>query len=361
MRIDNRSFDILIHEERSGKLRSDEGKPNKVSRKASVDKEFGGVGEHFSKFEAVPTNLRNNGRSSMNHFNPRNSQDNFFTDNDFDFGGNGNSAAFNRKSSMPIRVSRTKNNEDKFVTNSFANFNEFNNKFSSGRQSVNPGTNQNSSNRVNNPLLVDVNDIYSDSKKPTVTDSKEILNSIKFDLTGEEVFRQNQNALKDFDASKIGGGNVSSTDWMDKNTNVNFGNLNSVTNLIPTGSYGQNNVNSNSNIYTGSNNLSNNGNNNGFNQMNNNFNHNFGGNNLGVNFTNSTYTTDNNSFIDNSQSVNFNSNINMGVNINQNSQTNPIGSNVANNNSDNMNDLKVSMSYITFKGVILLYSSYKIF
>ncbi len=88
MRIDNRSFDILIQEERTGKLQAE---AEVSTGKLNIKNSFEGVEDRFSNFEQVPSNLRNNGRGSMTNFNPRNSQDNFFTDKDFDFnGGNGN-------------------------------------------------------------------------------------------------------------------------------------------------------------------------------------------------------------------------------------------------------------------------------
>jgi hypothetical protein len=236
MRIDNRSFDILVQEERSGKLRSDEeNSSNKISKKSSFDS---GLDDRFSKFEPVPGNLRSNSKISNTNMNPRNSQDNFFNDQDFDFNGGGNNlnTNFNTRSSMGgfstiNRKTSLQTAEDKNL-NSYNDFNEFNNKFSTGfRQSL-PGHRSNTnptstsggvpiSSKVGNGLLVDVNEIYSDSRKTTVTDNKEILKNLNFGMSSrEDVFLQNQKALQNFDVNNL-------TSEENCNDNNNQDNLNS--------------------------------------------------------------------------------------------------------------------------------------
>ncbi len=238
MRIDNRSFDILVQEERSGKLRSDgENESNKISKKSSFDT---GLDDRFSKFEPVPGNLRSNSRISNTNMNPRNSQDNFFNDQDFDFnggGGNNLNTNFNKRGSMAgfstiNRKTSLQTPEDKNL-NSYNDFNEFNNKFSTGfRQSL-PGQRSNTNptstsgvpitSKAGNGLLVDVNEIYSDSRKTTVTDNKEILKNLNFDTSiREDVFLQNQKALQNFDVNNL----TSEENWNDNNNQNNLNNQN---------------------------------------------------------------------------------------------------------------------------------------
>ena len=206
MRVDNRSFDILIQEERSGKLKSDNKEDvAKVTSKKVVEEE---VSNNHPKFSPMPSNLRTNPRGSVSNVNnPRNSNaGNFFNDDDFEFNNGNNGHDNNRNARRSVIPAESRNTPGNNQTNNFANFNEFTNKFSSS------GVNTNKS---NSGSLLEVNDIGN--RRDVAKDNKNLLNQINFDEVlgssrGEnnksEVYKHNQNVLNNFNILPLGEENI---------------------------------------------------------------------------------------------------------------------------------------------------------
>jgi hypothetical protein len=377
MRIDNRAFEILIQEERSGKLRAENAQQVKKPEESS---DWNGPSneKRFSKFEQIPSNLRSNPRQSNGSINnPRNSDaGNFFNDGDFDFNSDNN----NNNRNMRNLQNRPNTNEQSI--NSFSNFSEFTNKFSnsnvnSNTSSVNTvprgsytnNTNQRSNtnpvSHQNQGLLVDFNDIVPEKRK--VTDNKELLNQINFDIGGHvannssennfDVFNHNKNVLSNISLPNVnddfGGipntfsssGNSFGNPISNTNTN-NFNNIQNTQNVQQAGNF--NNINMSNNGFSGSQNVQNMGN-------------------VNVNFFDST---NNNNNLSNTNPQNRYNNVNVGSSNNfyspmsnnkdftvgesssgQNTTNNfsvetGVGNNSSSGNNENTNDFKVNKEEI---------------
>jgi hypothetical protein len=276
MRIDNRAFEILIQEERTGKLRSENTQQVKKQEESS-DWNDPSSEKRFSKFEQIPSNLRSNARPSNGSLNnPRNSDaGNFFNDGDFDFNNDNNN---NQNFRNP--QNRASTNEKSI--NSFSNFSEFTNKFSNSNvnssSSSNPrgsytnNTNQRSNTNPvpsqSNALLVDFNDIVPEKRK--VTDNKEVLNQINFDLgipvtnnsteNNFDVFNHNKNVLSNLSMPNINDefGGIQNTFSSGGNTGNNFSNIQNIQNVQQVDNF--NNLNMNNNGLRGNQNVQNTGN-----------------------------------------------------------------------------------------------------
>jgi hypothetical protein len=377
MRIDNRAFEILIQEERSGKLRAENAQQVKKPEESS---DWNGPSneKRFSKFEQIPSNLRSNPRQSNGSINnPRNSDaGNFFNDGDFDFNSDNN----NNNRNMRNLQNRPNTNEQSI--NSFSNFSEFTNKFSnsnvnSNTSSVNTvprgsytnNTNQRSNtnpvSHQNQGLLVDFNDIVPEKRK--VTDNKELLNQINFDFGGPvannssennfDVFNHNKNVLSNISLPNVnddfGGipntfsssGNSFGNPTSNANAN-NFNNIQNTQNIQQAGNF--NNINMSNNGFSGSQNVQNMGN-------------------VNVNFFDST---NNNNNLSNTNPQNRYNNVNVGSSNNfyspmsnnndftvgesssgQNTTNNfsvetGVGNNSSSGNNENTNDFKVNKEEI---------------
>lgn len=275
MRIDNRAFEILIQEERTGKLRVENTQQVKKQEEIS-DWNDPSSEKRFSKFEQTPSNLRSNARPSNGSLNnPRNSDaGNFFNDGDFDFNNDNNN---NRN--MKNFQNRPSTNEKSI--NSFSNFSEFTNKFSnsnvnSNNSSMARGSYSNNNQRSNtNPvsnqnqgLLVDFNDIIPEKKK--VTDNKEVLNQINFDLgmpvtnnsteNNFDVFNHNKNVLNNLSIPNVDDDfrGIPNTFSSGVNTGNNLNNIENIQNVQQVGNF--NNFNMSSNGFIGNHSVQNTGN-----------------------------------------------------------------------------------------------------
>jgi hypothetical protein len=309
LRIDNRTFDILIQEERTGRLREETTQVQNRTKSADPYENDNQMNK-FSKFEGVPNNLR---RGTVNNVsnNPRISGADDFFGNDFEFNDFSNNRQVNQNN---IRAQA--NVQNKSDVKDFGNFNEFSNKFSN----PNPGNSINNkrsitpNNAIKKNVLLDVNDIFNENSKPTNVNSKDVFNQINFDMSipdnskksNFDVFQHNQNVLNNFSLPE---------DEPEKNFNnegVNF----QKSNLSNMGLFdqGNSNVNSSDNFT-----LKNQANNNNNNQINDFF-----------NVGNRSATPTNQSNV-----TNFN-NFNM---LNQNESP---------TKSNNMNDFKVFKLFLTF-------------
>lgn len=225
LRIDNKSFQTLIHEEKAGE------KNEAKEMKAKDD-----FAEEFSSPTKNPRNSKGfeNGKSRASVFNPRNNNDDFFNDQNFDFDDNNTEKERNRRRSVGA-VTRTNNVNN---NNNFSNFNEINNKFSIPAKISN----------VNNARgsLIDMNE-FVEKPKEVQTHNRKSSN-----LSMEQV-RQNQNIISSININPV---EESSADFnmnaFHKPSGGNFSDFdnNGFANMGNNFSYGNNNNNNNVNNST---------------------------------------------------------------------------------------------------------------
>lgn len=386
LRIDNRSFDILMQEERTGRLKADSFEVEKKKERGSSS--------HYSppKVQAKANYRGSTQFAGVGSSNPRNAGgDDFFNDNDFEFDNMNNNNFNNRHKTINTfsrggKATASSAGNVGGSINSFANFNEFNNKFSneasvSRKEStnVNGVVGRNNNNQVststnNANLLVDVNEIFSEKKNTgshPPKDSKDLLNQINFEASegnshknshnshnngysdNMDVYKHNQNVLSNLNidgGSEAEYGNLHNNyNQMGMSSDVNSGMNNNAMNNFQNF---QNNYHDGSStqfnepigMNNNHSNFDNNGNNNAgnfFNQGNNSF--------AGGHSQNFDNGSNNDCLLNSNNNINGVINNNMNLNMNISNVSNNVGNNIDNNShsvntsihSDNTNELKV--------------------
>lgn len=206
LRIDNRSFEMLMHEERSGRLKSSNSEKHRTIEK-SLSKEP--VGKSSTAKNVIYQSRKSVGLTTSQR---KNSNDDFFNETDFNF----ETANINHRNKHNSAADYDNyGNADRTQTN-IKSFADFNNEFSSStnnfnemksRKNVNKNDDMNS---YNKGQLLDINDIIGDDKTPSRVDNREIFKNLEFSETKRvsnpiniDIFNHNKNVLNNVNLVNI--------------------------------------------------------------------------------------------------------------------------------------------------------------
>ena len=207
LRIDNRSFDIWMHEERSGRLKSSNTEKYRKEEK-SLSKEP--VGKSSTAKNVIYQSRRSVGLTASQK---RNSDDDFFNETDFNF----ETANINHRHKNNSRANDDNyGNADRTRTN-IRSFADFNNEFSSSinnnneRKSRKNANENDDSSSSNKGQLLDINDIIGENRNGSRVENREIFKNLEFSESKREsinpinmdIYNHNKNVLNNINLNNI--------------------------------------------------------------------------------------------------------------------------------------------------------------